>query len=134
MGIPELVGSGLGVPFATATKVTKAITITAARTLTIIHGSLEAERVGLLGVDTRTPHRNGLRSDADRTKSLSRTSRLLNGGARAPLGGATIIRRSRIHHATAQDYLSACDLFKGVRCGKAIDNRHESSTTVRTCG
>ena len=65
VGIPEFVGSGLGDPFATNTKVTNAITITAASALTMIQGSLDEDAAGV-GLDTRTPHRNGLRSEADR--------------------------------------------------------------------
>lgn len=100
VGIPEFVGSGFGVPFETITNVTKAITMTAASALTMIQGSLDEDVLGF-GVDTGTPHRKGLRGDADRIQSLPGAHGLLNGRAGASLGWATVIGSAGIHHATA---------------------------------
>lgn len=69
VGIPVLVGFGCGAELDTATKVTSAITMTAASALTIIQGSLELDDAGV-GADTETPHRNGLRDDADPSFSV----------------------------------------------------------------
>jgi hypothetical protein len=123
VGMPVLVGSGFGVPLATRTKVTNAITITAARALTMIQGSFE-EAAGVVGDDTRTPHRNSLRWNADLSFSLSLERRCLNGGAGASLGGASIVWCPGIHHATAQNYFTSGYLFECIRCRKAIHNRH----------
>ena len=63
-------GSGLGAALEAATKVISAMTLTAASALTMIHGSLDDEALGV-GFDTITPHRKSLRGGADRTSSLS---------------------------------------------------------------
>ena len=94
VGMPEFVGSGLGVPLETTTNVTNAITMTAARALTIIQGSLDEDAVGF-GVDTGTPHRNGLRGDADRIQSLSGANGQLNGCNGSSDGETTILESAQ---------------------------------------